>query len=185
MAGSSEPYIVNVDESKMKWTGFYVFNFGEHHGTIDLAGGEIITNGTAILSGHFDIDMRSIRDLDMPPDDGAKDLEQHLKSSDFFSVEEFPTAKFKITSVERMENKPDDPTAFKVIGDLSIKGITAPLEFPAHITVREKSLEAKARFKFDRTAWNIRYNSGKFFSDIGDGTISDAIAIDLTLVATR
>jgi hypothetical protein len=47
------------------------------------------------------------------------------------------------------------------------------------------TLTAKAKFKFDRTKWNIQYNSGKVFSDIGDNAISDAVGMELNIQATK
>ncbi len=47
-------------------------------------------------------------------------LNEHLRSSDFFSVKEFPKITFKSTKVEAG----DEPKTFKVTGDLSLHGVT-------------------------------------------------------------
>ena len=177
-------YKVDIDRSALGWTGYYVFSFSEHNGTIGLSGGEI-TVDDQIVSGYFDIDMKSIKDLDMPADDGAKDLENHLMSDDFFSVNDFPSARFEITKTTKIKDSVSGGPNYDVTGELTIKGVKNSLTFPALINFNDDGIEAKAKFKFDRTRWNVRYNSGKFFSDIGDGAISDAIGIEISLFTIK
>ena len=177
-------YKVDIDRSALGWTGYYVFSFSEHNGTIRLSGGEL-TVDDQIVSGYFDIDMKSIKDLDMPADDGAKDLENHLMSEDFFSVNEFPSARFEITKTTKIKDPVPGGPNYDVTGDLTIKGVKNDLTFPALINFNDDGIEAKAKFKFDRTKWNVRYNSGKFFTDIGDGAISDAIGMEISLFTIK
>jgi polyisoprenoid-binding protein YceI len=178
-------YKVDIDRSALGWTGYYVFSFSEHNGTIKLSDGEIMIDDHQIVSGHFNIDMKSIKDLDMPADDGAKDLENHLMSDDFFSVNEFPSARFEITNTTKIKDPVPGGPNYDVSGDLTIKGVKNSLTFPALINFNDDGIEAKAKFKFDRTKWNVRYNSGKFFSDIGDGAISDAIGMEISLFTIK
>lgn len=51
-------------------------------------------------------------------DTGVEKRDEHLRSADFFNTAEFPQIKFKSTKIE---GKPDK---FKLIGDLTIRGIT-------------------------------------------------------------
>jgi polyisoprenoid-binding protein YceI len=46
----------------------------------------------------------------------------HLRTNDFFDVENHPTWTFSSTSI-----KPDGPSEFKVDGDLTIRGVTKPV----------------------------------------------------------
>ncbi|HMG91451.1 MAG TPA: YceI family protein [Chryseolinea sp.] len=178
-------YKVDINRSAVSWIGYYVFSFSEHNGTIGLSGGEITVDDKQIISGYFDIDMKTIKDLDMTADDGAKDLESHLMSDDFFSVNEFPLARFEITKAEKIKDAVTGGPNYDVTGDLTLKGVKNSLTFPALIDFNDTGLEAKAKFKFDRTRWNVRYNSGKFFFDIGDGAISDAIGLEIHLFTTK
>jgi polyisoprenoid-binding protein YceI len=184
---SSAPatYKVNAEQSLLRWTGYYLFSFSEHNGTIGLSGGEISVGDQNSISGYFDIDMTSIRNLDMQPDNGGKDLENHLKSDDFFHAVKFPTARFQITKVEKIKDAVDGGPNYDVTGDLTIKDVKNTLTFPALVKFVDNGIEASAKFKFDRTKWNVRYNSGKFFSDIGDGAISDAIGMDIRLLTVK
>jgi polyisoprenoid-binding protein YceI len=178
-------YTIDITQSKMLWTGYYLFSFGEHHGSIRLLNGKIQVENQSITGGYFDIDMTSMTDLDMPPADGGKDLEEHLKSNDFFATDKFPTARFEITRSEKIKDASAGGPNYDITGTLTIKGTMNNLTFPASISFNENGIQAKAKFKFDRTKWNIHYNSGKIFSDVSDGAISDAIAIELDLTGVK
>ena len=53
-------------------------------------------------------------------------LDEHLKSPDFFNVAQFPTATFKSTKIEVT-----GATTGKIIGDLTLHGVTKPVELNA------------------------------------------------------
>jgi polyisoprenoid-binding protein YceI len=178
-------YKVDIHRSVLTWIGYYVFSFSEHNGTINLSGGEIMVDDQQIISGYFDIDMKTIKNLDMSPDNGAKDLENHLMSDDFFATNDFPTARFEIKTTTKIKDAVAGGPNFDVTGDLILKGVKNSLTFPALISFNENGIDAKAKFKFDRTRWNVRYSSGKFFSDIGDGAISDAIGMEIHLFTSK
>lgn len=54
---------------------------------------------------------------------GVPDLDEHLKSEDFFEVAKYPTATFVSTRVE----KGMDMNQFKVTGNLTIRTVTRPV----------------------------------------------------------
>jgi len=60
---------------------------------------------------------------------------------------------------------------------LTIKGITHPVEFEAKQTGNKFS----AVISVDRTLYNVRYGSGKFFSNLGDNMISDEFTLEVEL----
>lgn len=178
----SEFLIVDTKQSTVAWTGYYAFNFNEHTGTVRLTKGEIEVADNRITGGFFELDMNSIEDVDMRGESSAKDLEDHLKSDDFFSVAQYPSARFTITKTKELKDGPNFPN-YEITGTLTLKGITNTLTFPANVVLKDGQLQATAKLKFDRTRWNVRYNSGKIFSSIGDGAISDAIALEIHLMA--
>lgn len=61
-------------------------------------------------------------------DTGVGKRDEHLRSADFFEVEKYPDMTFKSTKVEK---RGKDLT---VTGDLTMKGITKQISFPAQIT---------------------------------------------------
>ncbi|MGE7981724.1 YceI family protein [Solibacillus sp. NPDC093137] len=52
-----------------------------------------------------------------------EDRDNHLKSAEFFDIEQFPDIKFKSTSITK------DGDDYKVSGDLTIKDVTKPAVF--------------------------------------------------------
>jgi len=101
-----------------------------------------------------------------------------LKSDDFFSVEKNKTAHFEITKVTSKSGNDFDLT-----GKMTIKGITQEITFPATIITTAKEVKATAKITLDRTKWDIKYGSGKFFEGLGDKIIHDDFVIELNLQA--
>ena len=173
-APKTSTFKVDTQKSIILWNGKKVT--GEHSGTIKLAGGTLSLSGTKLAQGSFTIDMTTITSTDGA---GAR-LEGHLKADDFFGVEKFPTANFVITKVTPAAGK------LTVSGNLTIKGITKALSFPATLAVKGNNLTAVAKgVKVDRTKYDIRYGSKSFFDSIGDKAIDDEFTLDITLVASK
>jgi len=163
-------YKIDSQKSKITWVGKKVT--GQHAGTINLSEGKIVANGNKITGGSFTIDMASLKD------EGANArLETHLKSDDFFSTEKFPAATF-VTS--KIESKGGDQ--FLVKGNLTIKGITNEIEFPATIQISNGQVSAKAKIVIDRTKYDIKFRSGNFFENLGDKAIEDNFELNVDLV---
>jgi polyisoprenoid-binding protein YceI len=174
-APKSATFKVDTQKSIILWNAKKVT--GEHSGTIKLGGGELILTGADLTKGSFSINMTTITSTDGA---GAR-LEGHLKSDDFFSVEKNPTSTFVITKVT-----PAAAGTVTITGNLTIKGITKPLSFPATFVVKGTSLTAVAKgVKVDRTKYDIRYGSKSFFDSIGDKAIDDEFTLDITLVASK
>ncbi|HZV68374.1 MAG TPA: YceI family protein [Saprospiraceae bacterium] len=166
---------VNTDQSVIAWVGHKVT--GEHNGTIGIKDGSLIWNHGVLESGTITIDMASVTVLDQQGG-GKTKLEGHLKSDDFFGVEKFPTATLAIT---KAISKGDG--LYTITADLTIKGITKPVTFDANVKTENNKLTATADIKVDRTLYDIRYGSGKFFDDLGDKAIYDEFDLNIKLVA--
>lgn len=175
-------YRILPEQSTVRWTGYYLFDFGEHSGTVNVGESGLQFDDHDNISGVITIDMTSIRDTDMSYDDGGKDLSEHLMSKDFFDVAQYPRAKIDIIRSEPITDAKQGGPNTRLIANLTLKSITAPLTFYALIDRTTTGLTARGKFKFDRTRWGVEYNSGKIFSEIGDNAISDAIAIDFNIV---
>lgn len=166
---------VDTNSSQIAWVGKKVT--GQHNGTVNIKEGALEMEDGQVTGGSFVIDMTSIDVLDLEGDYKGK-LMGHLRSDDFFSVEENPTAKFTITSIDKSEAT--DATHF-VAGDLTIKGITNKITFPATVTIENGKANAKASFPLDRTKWNVRYGSGSYFDGLGDKMIYDDFELTVNL----
>jgi polyisoprenoid-binding protein YceI len=165
-------YKIDSQKSKISWVGKKVT--GQHNGTVNLAEGTITSKGKSITGGSFVMDMTTIKDAD-----ANTRLEGHLKSDDFFSTEKFPKATFVITKIE---SKGGDQYAVK--GNLTIKGITNEVEFPAAIQTTKDQITAKAKIVVDRTKFDIKFRSGNFFENLGDKAIDDNFELNVELVGT-
>jgi len=178
---SGKPLSVSVSESKVEWLGKKVT--GQHNGTINISRGEIYEDNGKVTGGTIEIDMTSITNADLKDAEYNAKLINHLKSDDFFSAGKFPTAKFEITKVEEL-NDPNKPNSnATVTGNLTIKDITKSITFPAEIKIENKLLKAKADLDIDRTDWNIKYGSGKFFENLGDKMINDKFSLSFSIIA--
>lgn len=173
VVSKKKSFEVDTKDSKVYWTGKKVT--GEHTGYLSLGSGEVFVDAGKVVGAHIIIDLNSMECTDLEGEWKDK-LIGHLKSDDFFSVDKFPNSSFKITSIGG-----DGDQVVK--GDLTIKGITHEISFPAKVTLKGDLVEASGTASIDRTKWDIKYGSGKFFSDLGDRMIRDEFEIRFDLVA--
>lgn len=175
---AAETVKINAEKSKLEWAGRKVT--GEHHGIINLKSGALTFDGDKLSGGSFEIDMTTIVNHDLEDEAWNTKLVNHLKSDDFFSVEKYPVADFKITSL-----KTNEDGSYHVRGDLTIKEITKPIEFPATVELKDKMVKATANITVDRAKFNVRFGSGSFFENLGDKLIYDDFNMNVTLVADK
>ncbi|WP_066830037.1 YceI family protein [Rufibacter ruber] len=179
-ASDMKRYKVVPEESKVTWVGRKVT--GEHNGNIKLASGVILHEKAGLRGGTFVMDMTSITCNDLQGNSNKK-LVDHLKADDFFSVASHPTASFAITNLAPRQNAKAGTANYIVTGNLTIKGISNEVTFPAYVGVKKDVATAKATLKFDRTKWDIKYRSGNFFENLGDKAIQDDVELQIELVA--
>jgi hypothetical protein len=164
---------VDLSKSIVKWKG--TKKFGDPHmGTIAFKAGKLMMEGNMIKSGEFEIDMTKINNTDLSGEWKTK-LEAHLKNAEFFDVEKHGTSKFVIKNAD----------ANKVTGDLTIKNITKSVTIP----FKKEGDKLVGTFTFDRTVYDVRYNSTKFFPDLEktakDKIIDDQVEVKFELALTK
>ena len=169
---SIDTHQVDTEASQVLWKAYKVT--GEHSGKVNVKSGELEFADGALTGGNFVIDMTSIAVTDLEGNMAGK-LEGHLKSPDFFGVEKFPTASFKITKVVSRGT----PGSYKVVGDLTIKETTKEIKFQT--TLSKDGKTANAKITVDRSDFNVKYGSGSFFDGLGDKTIYDEFDLDVKL----
>lgn len=170
---TNEQYVLDKKESVVTWKGSMQFSPNGHVGYVYISNGDLTIDNGRLVAGTVEVDMTTLADEKYGSDN---ELINHLKSADFFDVKKFPTATFVITKVDN---------GLTVTGDLTIKGITHAVTFPVKIAVSEGVASANAKVTIDRTKWDVRYNSGKFFDNLADETISDDIELDMKVVARK
>lgn len=162
--------IINIKKSLISWTGKKVT--GEHSGTINFKEGILVFEKKKLIGGTFIANMTTLTNTDQSGKGKAK-LEGHLKSADFFNVEEFKTAKL---AIKKINEKKDN--LYTITADLTLKGKTNPVKFDLQF----KGNTATTEFSIDRTKFGIQYGSGSFFDDLGDRTIYDEFDLKVKLV---
>jgi polyisoprenoid-binding protein YceI len=173
--GNEKYFIIDTKESVVAWKGSSVK--GAHTGYVYISKGELMIENGQLVGGTAEVDMNTIEDNDHRSDNN---LIKHLKDTDFFNVKKFPLSTIAITSIASIndENK-------NITGNLTIKGITHPVSFPAKIEIKDGVVKADGKLVIDRTKWDVRYNSGKFFDNLKDQAIADDIEFNIKIVAKK
>ena len=173
-------YRVNTDESIIEWTGRNPNT--KHYGTLKLSKGEIRVK-EGIIGGTFEIDMKSIKNINLEGDELQPVLISHLESDDFFFVKIFPKAFFKIKTATPVKEPSFSSPNFKVKGTLELRGIKKGITFPATVNpLPDGGAIVEAHFDIDRTRWGVIYGSSRFFEHLGMHLVFDLISIQLRLV---
>ncbi|APD07926.1 hypothetical protein UJ101_02427 [Flavobacteriaceae bacterium UJ101] len=150
-----------TSDSKIKWTGEKAI--GTHWGYLRFDSGELVFDDNVLKGGHFVVDMKSLE----VKDTSSKKLLAHIKSDDFFDVENYPTAELDFKSVDDLGDG-----HYKVTGSFTIKGKSNDLSFK--LTVEEK--KAHSSFKFDRQEFDV-----KMKNSVKDAIVYDDIKLDIEL----
>ncbi|GHB25094.1 YceI family protein [Mongoliitalea lutea] len=174
-AGSGVTLAISPETSSVNWTGYKPT--GKHWGIIPVTSGEVMVEGTTLTGARFAFDITGLRIDDIPADnENYGKLWGHLQSADFFDAANFPEAVFEMTGVEpfsagsiedkdefETENTPasdselaGNPTHW-ISGNLTMRGTTKNIKFPATVSIVDGAVSAKAGFNIDRTAWGLAY----------------------------
>ncbi|MYW65257.1 polyisoprenoid-binding protein [Streptomyces sp. SID8379] len=146
-------------------------SFTDFTGELHLDGSE---PGKSTAS--FDVQMASI-------DTGNADRDGHLKSADFFKIDEFPTMTFRSTSAESLGGED-----YRITGDLTILGTTKPLTIDLEFNGSAKDpfgnervgFEGKAQIK--RSEWGLTWNAAL---ETGGVLVSDKIKLSFDISAIK
>jgi polyisoprenoid-binding protein YceI len=150
-------FTVNAQKSKVDWVGSKKSDF--HTGYFPVKSGAVQVDGGKLVGGSFVIDVAGLKVTD---EGGGAKLQGHLSSGDFFDISKFGEATFTINKVDYINA---DRATIK--GDLSLKGIKAPVTFTAIIrNADDKGFFAEAFFPFDRTVFGINYGVGMVDKDV-------------------
>lgn len=172
-------FTVDTLNSKVEWKGYKIFKSENtsHFGTIKFESGDVTVKDGKLQSGKFVADMTSLTSEDLKND--AEQLEKlngHLKSGDFFEVEKFPTASYEITKVSPLAEG-DYNTVLD--GNLTIKGITKPMQFKANVLVKDGVVNiATEPTDLKREDFGV-----KFQSPVENGVIKDEITLQINVKA--
>lgn len=162
-------YAINNSESTVKWVAQKITG-SSHEGTVNIKEGGLQVADGKITGGKFTIDMTTIVCTDLSGG-MAKKLVGHLNSEDFFAVEKHTTANLAILKVD----------GNNITANLTIKGISNEVTFPATVSTEGDVLTATAEIKVDRSKFDVRYGSDSFFDNLGDKAIDNIITFNVAL----
>lgn len=152
--------------STLWWIGRKVG--GEHSGTIAISQWVAIVADNKLVGGTITIDMNTIADSDLPAWEMNDKLVWHLKDG-FFAVATNPEAKFVVTAVTATASGTD------ITGDLTLKGVTKTINFPATVVVDATSVKINATTYIDKEVFGITEWAGmvdKLFGLVFDLTFN-------------
>jgi polyisoprenoid-binding protein YceI len=173
-------FTVDTAQSQIQWFGRNINTL--HTGTLKIKEGQIQFDGGSV-KGSIVLDMNSITNTNLTDPGLNQVLVAHLKSEDFFETATYPSAKIDIKHSQRTAQDDCGNPNFLLTADVYIKDVTRELTFPAAIVIEEDgTLKAHAHFDFDRTLWNVKYGSWKFFKLLGMHLVDDVISLNLKLV---
>ena len=111
------------------------------------------------------------------------DRDGHLKSNDFFDMEQYPEIHFVSTAVE-----PLDESTYRVTGDLTIKGTTKPVTIDLEHTgtavdpFGNQRVGLEGSVTVNRKDWGVNWNAAL---EAGGVLVSENVTIELEISAIK
>ena len=139
---------------------------GSHDGGFNSLSGGITLPGDDLTAAAIEVTI----DMNSTWSDNER-LTGHLKSADFFDVENHPESSFKSTAITKTD------TGYNISGDLTLHGVTKNITFPATMSLENGVLKAQSEFSVKRADFGIVY-PGK-----PDDLIRDDVLIKLDIEA--
>lgn len=102
-------------------------------------------------------------------------LTEHLKKEEFLYVDKFPTADFKSVSIT--DGAEGEGMTHTVTGDLTIRGQTKRITFPAKIDVGDDGVTASTEFVIDRQDFKVTYPG------MPDDLVQDNVLMQISFMA--
>lgn len=114
---------------------------------------------------------------------GSEDRDNHLRSGDFFDVENHPTMRFRSTEIRRL-----DEGSYQIVGDLTIRDLTKPVTLDTTYLgiINDPWGNAKAMVeastKINREDWGLTWNAPL---EAGGVLVSKEITIEIEVQAAK
>lgn len=186
-----ETFNVDTEGSVVKWTAYHKGGLNPRFGIMKTTGNLSVENGN-LTAGTLNSDVNTLLTdptaVDPKLSDGKTsiDLDNHLKSPDFFDVSKYPSVKFEITKIEELpQNSPKSQVEGankQVSGNLTIKGKTVNVTFPAKVDIKENQVSLTSKFTINRADWGLAYGTE---GDPKDWMISKDVDLDLNIIANK
>lgn len=178
-AKAQQTYQLDIKKSKLFWKSPKTMGKG-HFGYLLFSFGNLnYSPAGQPVSGFFSIDMNTLNSTDRKTAKDKKEVDDLLKNKDFLAVDQFPTTVMNVKQIIRT----NQPNVFKVKGDLTIRGITNPIEFLATIKKSGNAIRVTGEIKVDRIKWNIHHQPKTWdpIAALKDKVIADEFPVTLDL----
>ena len=182
-AAAVADYKMQPQLSTLGWEGKAVTH--GHNGTMQFSGGDLQVRNNMVVGGMVTVDMKSLKATDITDAENHAKFVGHMSSDDFFGAEKFPTSTFKIVSVVPIAGAAADADNATITGDMTIKGVTQRISFPAKVGVKNGVAAATGKVTIDRTKYGLKYGSKTFFDSIGDKAIYDEFTLAFNVIAKQ
>lgn len=145
--------------------------FNEFSGTFKADGNDPSNSSVQLVIKTDSIDTRNA------------DRDAHLRSNDFFAMEEHPEIRFTSTSIT-----PAGDDRFEVTGDLTLRGVTKPVTIDLEFTGSAVDPWGNTRVGFEgstvvnRRDWGLNWNAAL---DAGGVLVSEKVTLEFEISATR
>lgn len=168
----------DTQASEANWTGSKkIIKTWIDKGTINIKSGNALFDNGKLVGGMVVFDMNTITAVSTGRGDGQDRLSEHLRSDDFFGAAKYPEAKFIINSVSH-----EAGDTYMLTGDLTIKETTQSITFPVEVVTTGGKVTIEGTATIDRTIYDVRFGSDKFFQDLGDNVINDEFSLAFKVV---
>ncbi|MFZ9970518.1 MAG: YceI family protein [Bacteroidia bacterium] len=190
---SGAQFAVNVEASTVAWTGTKVVGMGMHAGTFGIQSGSFTVKEGQVVGGSFVLDLNNIVCTDTASwmnEELKGKLVGHLKDTSFLFVAEFPTATFEIANVVALDSADANGNSHTVTGNLTLRGETRSISFPAKMEVSETSVHAVGQAVINRLDFGINYDKEKMSlteklkATVQNGIVGENVTIDMDLTAS-
>jgi polyisoprenoid-binding protein YceI len=152
-AGAAERYVITSAQSRIQFQAYSLFTdpVGEFHrfaGEITVAPENLGASRVRLRIAAASLDTQN------------RKRDRHLRSEDFFDVEQYPEIIFESTDISRSD------AGYLVQGDLTMHGVTKRIEVPVSVERQQRTITVRGKVGLNRQEFKIDYNA--FFNPIRD-----------------
>ena len=144
--------------------------FEDFAGTLEIGAGDESARAYGTVQG-----------ISINTGDAGRD--EHLRSADFFGVEQNPELRFESSAITQL-----DEDTFEVVGDLTMNGVTNPVTLKAEVQGTEidpwgnERVGLEVRGQLSRGDWNMTFNQA-----LGSGNllVGEKVKLELDISAVK
>lgn len=153
---TSVEYTAVREGSQIEWRASHLGGVQPRFGKIFASEANVIVNNGELANASVTIDMPTLTVENFEDEESKMKLTGHLLNEDFFLVEQFPTAKFELTSAEASSVEGFNST---LTGNLTIKEATKSITFSANVKISDSEVSISSEdFVVDRSDWGLTYH---------------------------